>query len=297
MTGLSEVVRLDSRRQRLGGSTIGAAIGVDPYCSPIRLWLEMTGRVEREQTEAMGLGKRLEPVIFDELEARGFSVRRTPGIELHDPLRAWIVGHPDGVTTDTSLMGIVEAKASARGSDTLPPQYEAQAQLYAYLALADEWMVAQLAGLHLTVWAGERNPGLVEAMLALAEPFMECVRSDTQPAPSSHPDDRAALALAFSDVDVGAKVRETRAVRDARRELRALLDAEKARKQRIEHLRAVVTNHMGHADTLVSAHDEVVATWKNVTARRLDTDALKRQVPNVYEAYATETTSRRLVLA
>ena len=39
--------------------------------------------------------------------------------------------------------------------------------------------------------------------------------------------------------------------------------------------------------------DEHTATYKAVTSKRLDTKALKLDLPNVYEKYAKETTSAR----
>lgn len=289
------VVALDSARPLLGGSTIAAACGVDPYMSPIRLWLELTGRVERAETEAMRWGKRLQPAIFAELQARGYGAHQTDD-ELRDPALPWLVGHPDGYdyTGDAARLTIVEAKAIGYPRDTLSPAHEAQAQTYMMLAGCDFGYVAQLSGLHLQVFELERKPQVVATLLGLAEAFVGYVRSDTQPPPSGHPDDRDALLLAHPRG--GGTARETRAVRDARRELARLLEQEKAVKARAEHLRAVITDHMGDAETLISSHDEPVARWSNVQTRRLDTKRLRDQRPDIYDLYSTETEGRRLTL-
>lgn len=183
-----------------------------------------------------------------------------------------------------------------RGTDYLPPHHEAQVQTYMRLGGESGAVVAQLAGLAMTVWEVERNDRLADVLLARGATFMEYVRERRQPPPEGHPDDRAALLAAHPSGDADTRVRETRAMRDARRELRSLLDAEKARKARIDHLRAVYTDGMREASIAVDAYDAVVATWANVTARRLDTDRLKREHARTYEAYATETTTRRFTL-
>lgn len=289
------VVQLDAHRQTLGGSTIAAAAGVDPYCSPIRLWLEMTGRLERPETEAMRLGRLLEPAVFGALKQDGYDVLRTPDAELRSPLWPWLVGHPDGFGQGEWDGAIVEAKTTNRPTDTLPIHHEAQVQTYMLLSGAHDAIVAQLGGLTFQTWAVEYHPHLAETLVMLGEQFMANVWEDRQPAPQGHRDDRQALLHAW-DVQTGRKVRETREVRDARRELAALLEAEKVRHERIELLRARITAHMGDADTLVSSHDEVVATWKGTTSRRLDTKRLKSERPDVYDAYSGETTTRRFLL-
>jgi predicted phage-related endonuclease len=277
----------------LGGSTIAAAAGIDPFMSPVRLWLELTGRYTREASEAMRLGKLLEPVIFHELNERGVAAVRTPGVELYDPARPWLVGHPDGLTETRE---IVEAKATGRPHEELPPWWEAQAQTYMHLAALPRAIVAQLGGLTFTTWVVDYDPHAAGALLALATSFWDYVAADEPPPPSGHRDDRDALVLLHPEAEPGRKVRESREVREARRELRALLAAEKARGERIDYLRAKVTAYMGTAERLLSAEDEPVAHWRNVQQRRLDTAALKRDHPAVYDEYANVTTTRRLTL-
>lgn len=281
---------------RLGGSTIAAACGIDPFCSPIRLWLELTRGTQRVESEAMRIGTRLEPVIFDELNVRGYPCERTPLIELHDHKRPWLIGHPDGVGLHDLRDSVIEAKATGRASDAPHPWHEAQVQTYMHLWNAPRAVIAQLAGLSLSVWEVERRPHLIDVLLRLAEDFMGYVWTGTQPPPQGHRDDRDALLLAWPDAVPGKLVRESREVRDARRELRSLMEREKVQKARMEALRATITNHMEDADTLVSSHDEVVATWKSVTSRRFDTTTFKQARPDDYAAYAPETKTRRLSL-
>lgn len=255
----------------------------------------MTGRIQRDETEAMTWGKRLQPVIFAALADDGYDVWPFEEASWHDAARPWLVGHPDGFGQGDLSDVVVDAKASARGYDSPQLHYQAQLQAYLHLGNARRGMLATLSGLHLQVDVLERSDHEIELLLALAERFMEYVYADAQPPPLAHPDDRAAVLQLHPNAEP-RKVRETREVRDARRELRALLEAEAARKERIDHLRAVVTNHMGAAATLIDAHDNEVATWKNVTSRRMDTKRLKAEAPDVWERYALPNTTRRLLV-
>lgn len=285
------VVPLDPRRQKLGGSTIGAAAGVDPYCSPIRLWLEMTGRVERAESEAMYLGRLLEPAVFLALQERDYPAERWTGPALTSKSTPWLEGHPDG----TCEGAIVEVKCAGHAVDALRPAHEAQVQTYMWLTDTDEALVAYLGGLRLDVFHVSRDEWTMEILRRLGKDFMRHVYADTQPPVTGHPDDRHSLLEAHPEAHP-EPIRETREVRDARRELAALLYAEKERKKRIEHLRSIITAHMGEADTLLNRDGDTVATWRNVTSHRLDSTALKAAAPEVWQEFATETTTRRFVL-
>lgn len=291
MSGGAEVVPLDPRRQKLGGSTIGAAVGVDPYCSPIRLWLEMTGRIERPETEAMYLGRLLEPAVLIALQERGYNANAAKGEVLTAKAAPWIEGHPDAWADGA----VVELKCAGYAVDHLSPAHEAQVQTYMWLADTDEAIVAYLGGLRLDVFHVSRDEWAMEVMRRLGQEFMQHVYADSQPPVTGHDDDRASLLLAHPEAQRWP-IRETKEVREARKELAKLLEAEKARKQRIEHLRSVITSHMGEADTLLNREGDPVAKWTNVTSHRCDTTALKAAAPEVWAEFATETHTRRFVL-
>jgi putative phage-type endonuclease len=284
------VVALDLRRQTLGGSTIAAACGVDPYTSPIRLWLAMTGRVPVEENEAMTWGRRLQPVILDGVRER-YAVEDCYS-EYRDPELPWLVGHPDALGVGPDDGTVFEAKASARGYDAVPVHYEAPVQTYMHLTGLDSAVLATLAGLHLTIHEIERRQHVIDVMLALAERFMEYVRTGTQPPPQGHADDRSALALAWPEQTPGKLIRETREIRDARRELVKVMEQGKAVKAREEALRATIADFMRDAETLISLHDEPVATWKAQTSRRFNSDRFKQEHLALYETYRESTPSR-----
>lgn len=291
--GVAPVTALDTRRPVIGGSTIAAACGVDPYTSPIRLWLELTGRLTRDETDAMRWATLLQPLILDGLTDHGYTLR--PCTDTYrDPDLPWLVGHPDalGIEADDGI--VFEAKASARGYDEPPLHYQAQCQTYMHLTGLDVAVLATFAGLHLSVVEIPRRQPVIDAMLTLAERFVEYVRTDTQPPASGHPKDREALALAWPEQTAGRVVRETREVAAARRELAKVREQAKAVKARDDALSAEITDFMRDAETLVSLHDDVVATWRAQTSRRFNTDRFKADHPGLYESYREPQPSRVL---
>ena len=60
-----------------------------------------------------------------------------------------------------------------------------------------------------------------------------------------------------------------------------------------DELKAIMTAQ--NTDTLTGTEHK--ATWKSVTSSRIDTTALKKNLPDVAKAYTTSTTSRRFTFS
>src|SRR5437868_1256233 len=136
------IVQLPTRFT-IGGSEAAAAAGIDPHHSRVGLWLEKTGRVEREETEAMEWGKRLEDDIDGALTDRGWTVAPWD-VELRDDDLPWLNGHPDGVCAfgeddpDRLLERKTASQWAKREWNGQPPlAYVAQCQHYLHLTGLD----------------------------------------------------------------------------------------------------------------------------------------------------------------
>jgi len=99
MTALHiESQTIDLNRGVIGASEAPAAIGVDPWRPPVRLFLEKTGRVTRtDMSQAAQWGTILEPVV------RGVYVQahaceiHVPAESLYHPSIPWLRATPDGI--------------------------------------------------------------------------------------------------------------------------------------------------------------------------------------------------------
>lgn len=85
----------------------------------------------------------------------------------------------------------------------------------------------------------------------------------------------------MSTHELAAKLRQIR-------ELQSLIEEAQ---QEAEALKDEVKAHMGEAEELRAGDCKV--TWKSVTTSRIDTAALKRELPEVVSRYTKQTTSRR----
>lgn len=137
-----DAAELAWRRSGLGGSDAAAILGVSPWKSEYEVWADKTAPPdqpppEREQSERMEWGLRLEPALRQWYADRfGAKPRKPP--RLRHPRRRWQLGHPDGLTPEA----VVEYKLSEYGhgfgepgSADIPTQYKAQ--LWHYMDLAE----------------------------------------------------------------------------------------------------------------------------------------------------------------
>src|SRR5437773_11998110 len=110
------VVALNTRRRdKLGGSEAAAACGVDPWRSPLMLWFEKLNGIDTEDSEAMALGRALQPAVAELVTERGFEIMPAPGDGFVHPDRPWMVVHPDGLCEIDGERGIAEIKTRGVG--------------------------------------------------------------------------------------------------------------------------------------------------------------------------------------
>lgn len=152
----------------IGSSDAAAALGVSKYRTAFQLWLACTGQDERaDEDEAMGWGKRLEPVVLVAYgEQQGVKV--LPGRLIMDPLHPWRVAHTDGeveghsIGLDAKTAGIVGFAGSAWGqewTDQVPN--DVLVQMHHILSLVPSWeamhIPALIAGRGLVTYLVARN--------------------------------------------------------------------------------------------------------------------------------------------
>jgi len=203
------------RRTGLGGSDLGAILGLNPWRTPYQVWLEKTGREEpfagNLQTR---FGEHAEEFVAQEYCHRtGARVQRFRSMLRHP--QAPIIGHidrlviPEGAKTASWRQEIrtdkgLEAKtahalAASRGddwgeagSDAVPPAYLIQCQCYMALTHCPHWDLAVLFGnSDFQIYHLHRDLELEGYLIEEASRWWrDYVEADTPPPPSSEAEAR-----------------------------------------------------------------------------------------------------------
>lgn len=184
------------RRSGIGSSDAAAAVGLNPYCSQLELWIDKTGRgaalpqVDPHDEESpMYWGNILEPIVASHYSRRtGHRVRKINAVLQHpDPDKAWMRANIDREVIGTSEVQILECKTAGINGARLwkdgVPEY-VQLQVQHQLAVTGKTaadVAVLLGGQHLEIHRILRDDRLIERLIVLEQAFWRYVETDTPP--------------------------------------------------------------------------------------------------------------------
>jgi putative phage-type endonuclease len=290
---------LESRRNGIGGSDASAILGLNPYSSPLRVYMDKIGKGKDEQTnEAMRQGTDLEAYVADRFcEDTGLKVKRVNKILQH-PDYPWMLAN-----IDRAIVGMnagLECKTTSpyskfRFADgEINPHYYWQSMHYMAVTGAEEWYVAVLIlGKDFQTFKIDRKEDEIRALIDREQDFWENhVMCKEPPLPTgSDADDEAIQALypqggndetdwiEFSGMD------DTLNLRALKVRQRDELDAE------IKEIDQSLKLALGDFQRGISAGWKI--NWTNTTSSRVDTKLLKQKYPQVAEEVTKTTAGRR----
>jgi putative phage-type endonuclease len=185
-----------ARRQGIGSSDAAAAVGLNPYQSPIELWLIKTGRDKglpqvdpNDDTSAMFWGTVLEPVVAERYTCRtGNKVRRNNAVLQHpDPDKAWMLANIDREIVGNPEVQILECKTAGEFGarlwrDGVPEHVQCQVQHQLAVTGKQAADVAVLiCGQELRIHRIERDDEQIAHLIKLERRFWQYVVTDTPP--------------------------------------------------------------------------------------------------------------------
>jgi putative phage-type endonuclease len=286
------------RRFGIGGSDVGAILGVNPYKTPYDVWLEKTGRempVDLSDNDAVMAGNLFEDAVAKFYEIReGKKVRRWNDTRFHDDM-PWLAGNVDRIVQGERR--ILECKTAGMfakgwgepGTDEVPESYLLQVMHYMSVWGYD---VADLAvvigGQQYRKYTFKFDQELFDVVAEHLRSFwFNNVIADVPPEPSS------LLEIEqFYKKDNGDAVTATAEVAEATERREALKTAKKETEAAIDEQEAIIKGHMGEHAILVDQFGTKLATWKNQTANRFDSTAFKKAHPELHAAFTKQSESR-----
>lgn len=113
-----------ARAKRLTSSDFGAALGLNPYCSPQRLWRIKRGLETVELNDDILRGHKYEPKAIFEYEMANGRWVDVAGLLVY-PAHDWLAATPDGLVGDR---GLLEVKCPRTLKTEIPEYHRAQVQ-------------------------------------------------------------------------------------------------------------------------------------------------------------------------
>ena len=288
---------LEARRKGIGGSDASAILGLNPYSSPLCVYLDKTGKGEEKETnEAMRQGTDLEQYVADRFaEQTGMKVRKCNKIIQH-PEYPWMLANVDRLICG-KVWGL-ECKTTSPYSKfkfdegEINPHYYWQCMHYMAVTGYPKWYVAILVlGKAFHVFEIERDEEAIAKLIEAERDFWENhVAVNVPPLPTGGDVDDEALQVLYPAAEHPDEVMALDGMNDMLN-LRAMKVSERdAIQAEIDGIDQQIKAAMGTFERGMTEGWNV--RWTNTSTSRVDTKALKAKYPQI-AAEVTKTTAGR----
>ena len=302
------------RNKYIGGSDIGAILGLSRFRSPLEVWMEKTGKeVKKLDSLPLRFGSFAEEFVASEYSrSTGFELIHDESIYVH-PEYSFMSAHIDrfvledsssSSSSSSSPTRILECKTANPfsssdwgevGTDEVPMSYLCQCIWYMAITNISRVDLAVLFGnSDFRIYEISRDLELESTILKKANFFWnEHVLKDVPPPAMSEEDCQTLFRKGDPNKSVEAKIETL----ELTKRLQQLNSEINVREGEISSIKQSIMRQMGEAETL-TYQGKVIATWKAPKPSfRLDSKTLEQEHPEIASHYKIPVqNSRRLVI-
>ena len=301
----------------IGGTDIGAILGLSPYKTPLELWSELVSSDPPKSRDLLHLryGQHTESFVAREYEraTQLFTVEHSS--TLFHKTHGYMFGHidrfvldtpdtpavVDGVVTANKLLECKTSSAFSKsdwgeaGTDQVPPLYLVQCAWYLAITGCKAADLAVLIGNNdFRVYTIERDLELEGLILSHAQAFWhEHVLAQKPPQPVNVQD----VQLLFPKETAGSSVEANLDLLEQIKQYQSSSAKAQLLSDECEKLKSEILNYMGSAEKLTHC-GKTIATWKcSKASSRIDTKALAQEYPDIAKSFTSQVLgSRRFLL-
>lgn len=292
------------RRQGIGGSDAASIAGQNPYRSKFTTYYDKLGQLpEQEESEAIRLGHDLEEYVAERFTERTGKKVKNCNYILRSKEYPFMLANVDRLIVGENAVLEVKTTRNFDKYDYANGEYNASyyTQVLHYMAVGG-YQKAYIAiyelGVDLHVIEIERTEDVendIQSLIALEKQFWEeNIKEKIPPVPTGIENDTKFISTAYQ-ADEELPTVDLTPLDKQLEEIIALKAQYKALEAEIAERENSVKTTLAEATKGESGRFKV--TWKQSTSNRLDTATLKREMPDVYNKYCNQTTSRRFLLS
>jgi len=297
------------RSKSIGGSDIGAILGLSRFRSPLEVWMEKTGKeVKKLDSLPLRFGSFAEEFVASEYSrSTGFLLIHDESIYVH-PEYLFISAHIDRFVLENSSSSsptrILECKTAnpfshsqwgEPGTDQVPMTYLCQCIWYMAITNLNRVDLAVLFGnSDFRIYEIVRDKALEAIILQKANFFWnEHVLRDVPPPAQSEADCQTLFGPGDPNKCTEAKAQTLELIK----RLQILNNEIDKRQEEVSSIKQVVMSEMGEAETL-TLKGRVLATWRAPKPSfKIDSKRLEAEHPDLVGTYKIPVQhSRRLVI-
>lgn len=289
---------LKERQCGIGGSDVGAVLGVNKYKTPFEVYLEKTEPITeiKEQSESAYFGDIFEDIVAKEFEKRtGFKVRRDRKHYKHKDYHFMVANIDRRIVGENAIL---ECKTANQyllkewEDEEIPASYLLQVQHYLAVTGADRGYIAVLIGGQKFIWKEvSRDEELIEIIIQAEKDFWGLVEAKTPPALDGSSAAEKYLKEKYKEVEEKKTVELGFEYKDKIKSYLEMKDQLKNFETQVKELENQIKFEMGNAEYAYAPGYNL--SWKNVSSNRVDSKKLKAEYPEIYEKVIKESVSRK----
>ncbi len=294
------------RLEGIGGSEVGSALDVNPFCSSVELYKIKIGELDGNvSNDACELGHILEPWILDKYEQKeGVKLDRPGDIVYRHKDFPWLFAHVDGLVKgqkkgvdakSTGLMNFQAARGFGKaGTDELPQSIICQCILYMAIFDYNQWDVAALvAGGGVRFYQVKRDLELEKIIIEKLKKFwFENVKKRMPPEPKT-----------IGEVDILYTSGNLDPVESTPDIYKKYLRRFKVKKtlckieKKLNGIDFELKSFIGDHAELTNFNDDILITWyKDKDSEVFDKDLFRIDHPRLFKKYLVPKTGCRRFL-
>lgn len=290
---------LKERQKGIGGSDVGAVMGVNRWKTAFEVYVEKTEEINEvpETQEPAYWGSSLKEMAAREFTRRtGKKVRRDSRHLVHKEYPFMRANIDRRVIGENSLLLCKTANAFGGREwegEEIPAGYILQCQHYMAVTDTDKCYVAVLiGGQKFLIKEVNRDEELIEMMIEAEKDFwLNHVEKRVPPALDGSPSADKYLRSKYPNSKASLEVDLKAEFKDKISMLLGLKDNIRALEDEAKTLENNIKNELGEAEK--GFIDNFIVQWKAVLSNRVDSKALKDKYPEIYREVSKESISRR----
>ena len=293
---------LKERKTYIGGSDIGAIVGVNKYKSAVDVYMDkVSDEIKEENTNATYWGCALEDAVAKAYsEKTGFDVKEEDKLLKHKEY-PFIAANIDRWADNGNH--ILECKTAGfmmskewgeEYTDQIPESYLCQVAWYAAICEVERVDIAVLiGGQDFRIYSYTANRAFQEKLIKVGINFWNNHVLKNMPPEIKHVNDVMSLYPVSKPIEAKANS-EVIVKLGTIKELKA---QDKQLNDSIKTLELEVKEYMKEAELLVDNSGKCLASWKTAKPRQsLDTKKLKAEHEDIYKEYMKESEPSRMFL-
>ncbi|KEH93246.1 YqaJ viral recombinase family nuclease [Clostridium botulinum] len=290
---------LQERQKGIGGSDVGAILGINKWKTPFEVYLEKTEPITevKEQSEAAYWGDQFEEVVAKEFERRtGKKVRRDRRHFKHKKYPFMVANIDRRVVGESAVLECKTANqflSKEWEDEEIPASYLVQVQHYLEVTGAKKGYIAVLIGGQKFIWKEvERDEELIRMIIDAEKEFWKLVENKTPPTLDGSSAAEKWVNEKFKIANEGEIVELDSSYKNKLQEYFELKKREKEFKEEIKQLENQLKNDIGNAELAHVPGFDI--SWKQIKSSRVDSKKLKAEFKDIYDKCLKESLSRRL---